>query len=180
MKAFNLEFGFSLSFAAFKGLVKRIGLNNTGEGRILWTADEVMFIQDNIQLDNNELYSRFTARFGETRSRSAMCAFINYRGLRRATTDVRRSLEINGRKMCLHHFVWECVHGQLPPKHSVIFIDGDISNYRIENLKAVPNSAISSAAGWLKGNMHKVNEAAISVCALKNQIKQTSNKANKH
>ncbi|WP_188239990.1 HNH endonuclease signature motif containing protein [Serratia marcescens] len=177
--AFNSHFEFHVSVAAFKKLIKRAGLTRTGSKQVPWSTEEVQFIQDNIQLENEELFSRFIAQFGRVRSRSAMCNFINYRGLRRTKT-VRRSIEINGVKMCLHHFVWECVHGQLPPEHCVIFIDGDISNFRIENLKAVPRSAVSAAAGWLGGDMHKVNEAAISVCALRNRIKQTSVKASNY
>lgn len=36
-----------------------------------------------------------------------------------------------------HHIVWESVHGVIPDKHCVIFLDGDRTNAKIENLELV-------------------------------------------
>jgi len=33
-----------------------------------------------------------------------------------------------------HHMIWEAVHGKIPQGHAVWFVDGDRSNFRLDNL----------------------------------------------
>ena len=48
----------------------------------------------------------------------------------------------------VHRWMWEQHHGPIPPKHVVVFIDGNSANLHLDNLHCIPRGdlAISSAA----------------------------------
>ena len=66
-----------------------------------------------------------------------------------------------------HVWVWEQHHGKLPPKHQVIFLDGDHENFNIENLAAIPLQYVvmMNRNGWIKGNT-ELTKTAIKLCEL--------------
>lgn len=81
------------------------------------------------------------------------------------TKKDRRSYKENWRPK--HVWVWEQHHGKLPPKHQVIFLDGDHENFNIENLAAIPLQYVvmMNRNGWIKGNT-KLTKTAIKLCEL--------------
>lgn len=46
----------------------------------------------------------------------------------------------DGKWILLHHYVWEQVHGPIPPGCKVTFLDGNIQNVSLENLALVSNA----------------------------------------
>lgn len=81
------------------------------------------------------------------------------------TKKDRRSYKENWRPK--HVWVWEQHHGKLPPKHQVIFLDGDHENFNIENLAAIPSQYVvmMNRNGWIKGNT-ELTKTAIKLCEL--------------
>lgn len=81
------------------------------------------------------------------------------------TKKDRRSYKENWRPK--HVWVWEQHHGKLPPKHQVIFLDGDHENFNIENLAAIPLQYVvmMNRNGWIKGNA-ELTKTAVKLCQL--------------
>lgn len=81
------------------------------------------------------------------------------------TKKDRRSYKENWRPK--HVWVWEQHHGKLPPKHQVIFLDGNHENFNIENLAAIPLQYVvmMNRNGWIKGNP-ELTKTAIKLCEL--------------
>lgn len=55
----------------------------------------------------------------------------------------------------VHHIVWEEHHGKIPPKHRVIFLDGNTSNFDIKNLALISGA---EAAVMSKQNLFSNNQ----------------------
>ena len=70
-------------------------------------------------------------------------------------------------------YVWEQLHGKIPPYHSVICLDNDLMNCEPSNLYCIPNSfkAILSRNNWWS-NDAEVTMAAIKWCELHFAIKE--------
>lgn len=66
-----------------------------------------------------------------------------------------------------HVWVWEQHNGKLPPRHQVIFLDGDSENFNPENLMAIPLQYVvmMNRNGWIKGNP-ELTKTAIKLCEL--------------
>lgn len=81
------------------------------------------------------------------------------------TKKDRRSYKENWRPK--HVWVWEQHHGKLPPKHQVIFLDGNHENFSPENLMAIPLQYVMmmNRNGWIKGNP-ELTKTAIKLCEL--------------
>lgn len=46
----------------------------------------------------------------------------------------------DGRRMLLHHYIWEKANGPIPPKHIVRIVNGNLHDARIGNLELMPLS----------------------------------------
>src|SRR3989304_2107449 len=46
-------------------------------------------------------------------------------------------VRVGGKWIPLHRHLWELIHGDIPPGHIVIFIDGDTMNCHIDNLRCI-------------------------------------------
>lgn len=81
------------------------------------------------------------------------------------TKKDRRSYKENWRPK--HVWVWEQHHGKLPPKHQVIFLDGNHENFSPENLMAIPLQYVMmmNRNGWIKGNA-ELTKTAVKLCQL--------------
>lgn len=174
---FNSEFGFNTSKEVLISLLvkhKLTGLTPYGSCRQPMTQPEIDLINSNIYLSTKEIYDIYVQAFGNKRTLSAIASYIRDKNLRgRGRREVYRRIYINGKAMGLHHFVWECVHGPLPDDHCVIFLDGDGSNYSIDNLRSIHKSAAMGAMNRMKGGISSEMKGAIfSVSALRHGIEQ--------
>lgn len=67
-----------------------------------------------------------------------------------------------------HEVIWEKLHGPIPPKHIVIFADGDRTNFDPDNLICVPNAVktMMNAKGWQFEDVPEIRRNAITWCEL--------------
>lgn len=81
------------------------------------------------------------------------------------TKKDRRSYRENWKPK--HVWVWEQHNGKLPPKHQIIFLDGNHENFSPENLMAIPLQYVvmMNRNGWIKGNT-ELTKTAIKLCEL--------------
>lgn len=81
------------------------------------------------------------------------------------TKKDRRSYKENWRPK--HVWVWEQHNGKLPPKHQIIFLDGNHENFKPENLMAIPLQYVMmmNRNGWIKGNA-ELTKTAVKLCQL--------------
>lgn len=69
--------------------------------------------------------------------------------------------------MLYHRFIWEQVHGPIPPDHVVMFIDGNTLNCAIENLKL-----ITLAENVIRNSLHQYPKEVKDLIKLKNKLKK--------
>lgn len=67
-----------------------------------------------------------------------------------------------------HELIWEGLHGPIPPKHIVIFADGDRNNFEPDNLVCIPNAVkqMMNAKGWQFEDIPEMRRNAITWCEL--------------
>lgn len=66
-----------------------------------------------------------------------------------------------------NHYIWEKHYGKIPKNHRIVFLDGNKSNYDINNLACVPLKHIClMAANRWKFNNAELSKAAIKYCEL--------------
>lgn len=67
-----------------------------------------------------------------------------------------------------HRYVWEQNNGPVPEGHKLIFLDGDRTNCRIENLMLVSDGVLSTANKWFGlGKEPEINKAIVKAAELK-------------
>lgn len=68
--------------------------------------------------------------------------------------------------------VWEAANGKLPDDMKLIHLDGDVLNYNLDNLRAIPKSWLPNLryTGGLTNNK-ELNEAKLAYCELKAALK---------
>lgn len=60
---------------------------------------------------------------------------------------------VGGHMIAIHRFVWEQAHGSLPAGHVVHHKDGDVANYRLDNLLLLTQSDhMRIHLGWVREN----------------------------
>lgn len=129
--AFNSTFGASISEGAIKGTMQRNGIKTgrTGQfekGESSWNRGKVgvngvsatCFQKGRLPHNHNPL--------GHVR----YCDKNGYMSVKMTDTRTTRKDYV-----AVHRLVWEHYHGPIPPSHIISFIDGDIYNFKIENLE---------------------------------------------
>jgi len=66
-----------------------------------------------------------------------------------------------------HRLIWEAEHGEIPPGHVIVFLDGDPLNITLDNLRCVPRGvlAVMNKRG-LSDTTGEARKAAILACEL--------------
>lgn len=80
-----------------------------------------------------------------------------------------------------HHYVWEQAHGKIPSDCVIVFLDGDESNYALENLYCVKSkiNAMMSRYKWHFENA-QAKLTAIKWCELYYTLKQPNKEPNQN
>ena len=61
------------------------------------------------------------------------------------------SIFVSGKNIQLHRYVWEKYNGEIPKGYYIHHIDGNKSNYNIENLSMeTPSDHLKIHAGWIR------------------------------
>ena len=73
----------------------------------------------------------------------------------------------------IQRYVWRKHHGEIPPGHSVIFLDGNTDNYNIENLALVNrNELMKYNSMRLKSSDIELNKTAVNLAKLIVKVKE--------
>ncbi|MGM0511133.1 MAG: HNH endonuclease [Pseudomonadota bacterium] len=172
---FNERFSFFISIHALNSIVYGSRLSSPARGRYTKSQDDFLL---RCRLPTvKEICSEFNKEFGLNRAASSIGDRLHHLLGERDGGAVSRRIMIGGKNILLKQFVWECVNGPLPGDHAIIFVDGNSGNYRIENLKAIPRSAVNSASTKVGRNVpiggsREFKAAIIAVSALQHQIQQ--------
>ena len=73
----------------------------------------------------------------------------------------------------IQRYVWRKHHGEIPPGHSVIFLDGNTDNYNIENLALVNrNELMKYNSMRLNSNDQELNRVTVNLAKLMTKAKE--------
>ena len=73
----------------------------------------------------------------------------------------------------IQRYIWKKHHGEIPPGHSVIFLDGNTDNYNIENLALVNrNELMKYNSMRLNSNDIELNKTAVNLAKLIVKVKE--------
>ena len=73
----------------------------------------------------------------------------------------------------IQRYVWKEHHGEIPPNHSVIFLDGNTDNYNIENLALVNrNELMKYNSMKLDSDNQELNRVAVNLAKLMTKAKE--------
>ena len=73
----------------------------------------------------------------------------------------------------IQRYVWKEHHGEIPPNHSVIFLDGNTDNYNIENLALVNrNELMKYNSMRLNSNDQELNRVTVNLAKLMTKVKE--------
>ena len=73
----------------------------------------------------------------------------------------------------IQRYVWKKHHGEIPPGHSVIFLDGNTDNYNIENLALVNrNELMKYNSMRLNSNDQELNRVTVNLAKLMTKAKE--------
>lgn len=73
----------------------------------------------------------------------------------------------------IQRYVWKEHHGEIPPNHSVIFLDGNTDNYNIENLALVNrNELMKYNSMRLNSNDQELNRVTVNLAKLMTKAKE--------
>ena len=146
----------------------KLGIKKPRETHRHYTAEQIEFLKENYpKYGCRKTLAMFNTKFNETRTYSSMKNFgANYGFLvdkSVATTNKLRSVRAKGSKRALRETgdirkesgrlvmkmsdgtweqvgraIWKQNYGEIPKGYSVIHLDGNVENYDISNLAAVP------------------------------------------
>lgn len=158
---YNEYFGEERTVKSIKDHIQMLGLK---QERRNWTEEQRQWLIKNVpKMSVKEMCTEFNKHFGTHRSETVIKAYCSsvLRILRLkprnnsfgspAGTEVEhhgivwikqrvKPKESSGfyRKWVpKHYYLWEQEHGKLPKNHRVIFLDGDRSNFSLDNLCAI-------------------------------------------
>ena len=73
----------------------------------------------------------------------------------------------------IQRYVWKKHHGEIPPGHSVIFLDGNTDNYNIENLALVNrNELMKYNSMKLNSDNQELNRVTVNLAKLMTKAKE--------
>ena len=73
----------------------------------------------------------------------------------------------------IQRYVWRKYHGEIPPGHSVIFLDGNTDNYNIENLALVNrNELMKYNSMKLDSDNQELNRVTVNLAKLMTKAKE--------
>ena len=143
---FNLRWGTNLTTDAIKGACLRNGIKTGRSGQ---------FVKGQLRVDGSGAKSATPTSFkkGNSPHNRNPIGHVRY-----CTKDGYMSVKITDTRVtrvdyiAMNRLVWEHYHGPIPPKHIIAFLNGDIYDFRIENLELVSRGehAVRCKAGYYK------------------------------
>ncbi|MBC3213418.1 HNH endonuclease signature motif containing protein [Serratia fonticola] len=140
-QAFNYRFNTKKTPMAIQHKLKALGLDEYVSKESRYTEQQLTFLYVNKQLSWAALTKEYNKKFSEEKTIDAIRAVMTQNGWGKYHTEARkdrRRIYINGSQMMLDRYVWECVHGPIPDGYTVVHLDNDTANNKIDNLKLAP------------------------------------------
>lgn len=168
---FNARFGTKKSVSTIKSWCNRRGIHNGNDGRF---KDGHRSWQTGLQ---GEEYRKHYTKESWEKSRSGLVPIeqkyqegdlIIRHGLPAFYKSGDAGVKIDDRIEYASTAVWERTNGKLPDNMKLIHLDGDVMNYSLDNLRAIPKSWLSDLryAGGLTDN-RDLNETKLRYCELR-------------
>lgn len=152
-EALNYRFNCNHSKSSVRNKIVTMRLSKKIRLERQYTEAQLSFLYANRELPYVELTQSFNRMFGENKTEGAIRVAVRTNGwgrLNKRSIRQDRKIEIKGRRLPLDKYVWECVNGPIPEGYTVIHLDDDVENNKIDNLKLAPSftrSAFLRAGG---------------------------------
>ena len=173
---FNARFGTKKSVSTIKSWCNRRGLHNGNDGKF---KDGHRSWQTGLQ--GEEYRKHYTNESWKKSKRGLVFAEQKYQegdliirhGLPAFYKGGAAGVPIDDRIEYASTVVWEQANGKLPDNMKLIHLDGDIMNYQLENLRAIPKSWLSDLR-YLGGitDDRGLNETKLAFCELRAAIRE--------
>lgn len=175
-EGFNARFGTKKSVSTIKSWCNRRSIHNGNDGRF---KDGHRSWQTGLR---GEEYRKHYTKESWDKSKSGL-VFVEQK-YQEGDLIIRHGLpafykggdvgaEIDNRIEYASTTVWERANGKLPDNMKLIHLDGDVMNYNLDNLRAIPKSWLSDLryTGGLTKN-RELNEAKLRYCALRAALRK--------
>lgn len=172
---FNARFGTKKSVNTIKSWCNRRGIHNGNDGRF---KDGHRSWQTGLQ--GEEYRKHYTDESWEKSKSGLVFAEQKYQegdliirhGLPAFYKGGAAGVAIDYRIKYASTAVWERSNGKLPDNMKLIHLDGDVMNYQLENLRAIPKSWLSDLRylGGITGD-RSLNETKLAFCELRAAIR---------
>lgn len=174
-KGFNLTFGTAYAKTTITAWCNQRGLHNGNDGRFKpnhrsWQTG----------LQGEEYRKHYTDESWKKSKSGLVFAEQKYQegdliirhGLPAFYKGGDAGVKIDDRIEYASTVIWERANGKLPDNMKLIHLDGDVMNYKLDNLHAIPKSWLPDLryTGGLTGN-RKLNEAKLAYCELRAAIR---------
>ncbi|EKY8316107.1 HNH endonuclease [Salmonella enterica] len=154
---FNAHFGTSKSTCAIRDKLRAEGLYKYLALAEKYSEDQLSFIYINRGENVQDLTAEFNRRFNTSKTPGNIKDVLKHRGWnkrKRANKmlQIPQCVKIGKKHIRLDFYIWECVNGPIPAGYTVIHLDNDVTNNRINNLRLVPDSIkrAFAASGFTK------------------------------
>lgn len=139
---FNRKFNTSMSIFSMRNKLRTLNLRDGVVKKNSYTEEQLTFLYANNNLLRAELTEKFNKRFSETKTIDTIQKLMRTKGWGRyhkKTPERVRRITVKGKVIPLDKYVWECVNGPIPTGYTVIHLDNDTLNNKIDNLKLAPS-----------------------------------------
>ena len=166
-EAYNKEFGTTIKESAIRQHTVDLGFRRPRATGEFLTEEQKKFIEEYYPHHSVEKTTRaFNEKFGTNKKKYTMKNYAQRHGLKvdedLVTESKLRAAHKEGSKRALrkvgdmrfegrywiiktedgweliHQYVWKKHHGEIKKDHVIIYLDGDVNNYSIDNLLEVP------------------------------------------
>ena len=194
----NKKFNLTLSINQLNNCMNNRGIKI--DIKHVWTNEQVEYLKKNAEgTPRKEIVKKLNDKFNLNLTLLQVRDCMNSRGIRN-NIDKRFSAESGGNRCqqekpigtiskweCgytriktgknewefIQRYVWKKHHGEIPPGHSVIFLDGNTNNYNIENLALVNrNELMKYNSMKLNSDNQELNRVAVNLAKLMTKAKE--------
>lgn len=173
---FNARFGTTKSVSTIKSWCNRRGIHSGNDGRF---TDGHRSWQTGLR--GEEYRKHYTAESWEKAKSGLVPIEQKYQegdliirhGLPAFYKGGDAGVEIDDRIEYASTAIWERANGKLPDNMKLIHLDGDVTNYNLDNLRAIPKSWLSDLrhTGGLSDN-RELNETKLRYCELQAALRR--------
>lgn len=151
-ESLNYKFNSNHDTVAVLHKIKSLGLGKTMLLERQYTEAQLTFLYANRKSSYSEITGAFNRLFSMNKTVGAIRATMKAKGWGKygGPEKKNRRILVNKKLVRLDIYVWECVHGPIPPAYTVVHLDNDEDNNSLSNLRLAPK--ITKASFVRAGN----------------------------